>query len=126
MIARSVNHISYAVSDLERSKRFYEDVLGLRTIPRPDLGLPGVWYGAGNCEVHLIQCPEGADVGTPPSGISPLANHQAFAIDDYEKTLAFLEERGLEVLSTSPENGQMWIADPDGHVIELIDPKVRG
>ena len=47
------------------------------------------------------------------------------SIDDYEKTLAFLEERGLEVLSTSPENGQMWIADPDGHVIELIDPQAR-
>ncbi len=125
MIVGSVDHISFSVTDLERSKRFYEDVLGLRAIPRPDLGLPGVWYGAGNCEVHLIQRPEGVEVGEAPAKLTPLANHQAFAIDDYEKTLAFLEEQGLEVLSTSPENGQMWIADPDGHVIELIDPKVR-
>ncbi len=126
MIVGSVDHISFSVTDLERSKRFYEDVLGLRTIPRPDLGLPGVWYGAGNCEVHLIQRPEGVEVGEAPAKLTPLANHQAFAIDDYEKTLAFLEDRGLEVLSTTPENGQMWIADPDGHVIELIDPKARG
>jgi len=125
MIVGSVDHISFSVTDLERSKRFYEDVLGLRAIPRPDVGLPGIWYGAGNCEVHLIQRPQGVEVGQPPPSLSPLANHQAFAIDDYAKTLDFLKERGLEVLSTSPENGQMWITDPDGHVIELIDPTVR-
>ena len=125
MIARSVHHISFAVRDLEASRRFYEGVLGLETIARPDLGIAGVWYGAGEAEVHLIELPDGVDAGRGPEKLSPLANHQAFAIDDYEKTLGFLKERGLEVLSTSPENGQMWIADPDGHVIELIDPKVR-
>ncbi len=126
MIVGAVDHISFSVSDLERSRRFYEGVLGLGTIPRPDFGgLPGVWYGAGNCQVHLIQRPPDADLGTPPPALSPLANHQAFAIDDYEKTLAHLRQHGVEVLETTPENGQMWVRDPDGHVIELIDPGAR-
>lgn len=122
MIAKSVHHISFSVSDLERSRRFYEDVLGLEEIPRPDLGIPGAWYGAGNSEVHLIARPDGVDVGKGPASLSPLANHQAFAVEDYAKCLEFLESREVEVLRTSPERGQMWVRDPDGNVIELIAP----
>ena len=122
MISAKVHHLSYSVRHLERSRRFYQDVLGFEEIERPDLGLPGAWYRAGDVEVHLIAAPEGADVGKPPAALTPLANHQAFAIEDYGKTLQWLEARGVEVLGTSPERGQMWIRDPDGNVIELIVP----
>lgn len=125
-IARNVHHISFAVRDLERSVAFYRDLLGLEPAPRPDLGIPGAWLAAGNGQVHLIQVPEGAPVGTPPESLSPIANHQAFAIDDYATALATLKARGVEVLETRPEQGQMWIRDPDGNVIELIDPRGRG
>jgi catechol 2,3-dioxygenase-like lactoylglutathione lyase family enzyme len=127
MIAKSVHHISFSVSDVERARRFYGKILGLEEIPRPDLGpLPGVWYRAGNAEVHLIGAPREADVGTRPRSINPLANHQAFAIDDYSKTLEALARHGLQVLETNPELGQMWIRDPDGNVIELIAPRTSG
>jgi catechol 2,3-dioxygenase-like lactoylglutathione lyase family enzyme len=120
MIAKSVDHISFSVTDLERSRRFYEDVLGLVEILRPEMGLAGAWYRAGDSQVHLVARPEGVDVGTSPGGLNPLANHQAFGIDDYEKCLEFIESRDIDVLKTSPERGQMWIRDPDGNVIELI------
>jgi glyoxylase I family protein len=122
MMAKSVHHISFSVSDLGRSQRFYEDVLGLVEIARPDLGLPGAWYRAGNSEVHLIARPEGVDVGKGPASLSPLANHQAFAVDNYDRCLEFLQSRDVEVMSHSRERGQMWIQDPDGNVIELIAP----
>lgn len=125
MITRRVDHLSYAVTDLERSRPFYEDVLGLEEIPRPDFGLPGVWYRAGDSQVHLIQAPEGADIGRRPAALSPLANHNAFAVDDYTKTLDRLKARGVEVFETNPEVGQMWIRDPDGNIFELIAQDVR-
>ena len=36
-----LQHVGLIVSDLERSRRFYEGVLGLRQIPRPDFGIAG-------------------------------------------------------------------------------------
>ena len=120
MIATGVHHISFAVADLERSRGFYEGVLGLAPIPRPDLGIAGIWYAAGGSEVHLIETPPGADVGTRPASINPLANHQAFAVDDYTAVVRHLVEKGVEVLEAGPDRGQMWVRDPDGNVIELI------
>ena len=114
------HHMSFPVKDLERSCRFYEGVLGLEQKPRPDFGFPGVWYQAGACEVHLLQTPEGVDVGQPPPALNPMARHSAFGIKSYDETLARLKAHGLEVFETSPDNGQMWVRDPDGHIIELI------
>jgi glyoxylase I family protein len=119
-IRLSVHHTSFPVRDLERARWFYEEVLGLEEILRPErLRFPGAWYRAGACEVHLIQTPPGLDVGDPPPGLNPMARHAAFAVGDYGEALAHLESFGLEVLKTSPEIGQMWVRDPDGHVIEL-------
>lgn len=120
MIARGVHHVSFLVRDLESSRRFYEELLGLEPIPRPDLGLPGVWYRAGAAELHLITAPEGIELEPTSRKLSPLANHCAFAIDDYAATRGALEARGLAVVETGPEQGQMWVQDPDGNVIELI------
>ncbi len=120
MIAKSVNHISFAVRDLDASLHFYRDILGLEDIPRPNMGISGAWLGAGNSQVHLIGIPDGADVGAPPKSLSPLACHQAFAVEDYQKTVDHLKANGLEVMETNSERGQMWVKDPDGYIIEFI------
>ena len=120
MIARGVHHISFAVKDLELSRAFYEDLLGLERIARPDMGIPGLWFRSGAAEVHLIQTPAGLDGGRGPEKLSPLANHQAFRIRDYAGARDALRARGLELIETSPERGQLWTRDPDGNVIELI------
>ena len=120
MIARRVDHISFAVRDLERSLAFYRDLLGLAPVPRPDLGIPGAWLGAGDAQVHLIEVPTDFDAGTPPAALNPAAGHAAFGIDDYAATLGTLRAHGLEVLTFGEASGQMWVRDPDGHLIELI------
>jgi len=125
MLARGVHHVSFAVSDLERSRQFYEGVLELEPIPRPELGIPGMWYRAGSSEVHLIATPPGANIGTPPERLTPLANHSAFAIDDYAATLSRLKARHVEVLETNADHGQLWVRDPDGNVLELIVSAAR-
>jgi len=120
MLARRVDHVSFAVRDLARSLAFYQDVLGLQPVLRPDLGIPGAWLQAGDSQVHLLEVPAGFEGGTPPPLLNPIAGHAAFAIDDYDAALATLEHHGLSVLALGAEAGQMWVKDPDGHIIELI------
>ena len=120
MIGRRVDHVSFPVRDLARSLAFYRDVLGLQPAPRPDLGFPGAWLQAGDAQVHLLEVPADFEGGTPPPHLNPLAGHTAFAIEDYDATLATLQRHGLEVLALGPAAGQMWVRDPDGHIIELI------
>lgn len=119
MIARGMSHVSFPVRDLERALAFYRDVLGFRPIPRPDLGVPGAWLQAGDAQVHLIQRFPGVALGEPPPSLNPAAQHVAFAVDDYDAALAALRRHGIEALETSVALGQMWVQDPDGHVIEL-------
>jgi len=120
MIARALNHVSFPVRDLERSLRFYRDLLGLVPIPRPDFGFPGAWLAAGDAQVHLIEVTDDVPVGSPPPSLNPLAGHTAFAVRDYAAAVAALEAAGVEILPTSEQMGQLWLKDPDGHVIELI------
>jgi catechol 2,3-dioxygenase-like lactoylglutathione lyase family enzyme len=120
MLVKQVHHVSFAVRDLARSREFYEGLLGLRSIERPNIGLPGVWYAAGEGQIHLIQTPPGASVGAAPDRLTPLANHCAFEIDDYDQFVETIRRRGLALVETNREMGQLFVQDPDGNVIELI------
>ena len=40
MNIQAIHHVSLSVSDLERARAFYKDVLGLREIPRPPFDFP--------------------------------------------------------------------------------------
>jgi glyoxylase I family protein len=115
-----MNHISFPVRDLERSVHFYRDVLGLAPIPRPDLPFPGAWLGSNGIQVHLIVPPEGAPLGSPRPSLNPLGGHVAFTIADYDAVVAALHAAGIETLEAGREIGQLWVRDPDGHLIELI------
>ena len=120
MLNVHVHHLSFPVRNLEQSRHFYENVLGLTSIQRPNFPFAGAWYQAGAVQVHLIVPPEGVDIGPPPPALNPTDQHAAFGITDYTTSVEFLQSHGLEVFETSPDIGQMWVRDPDGHIIELI------
>jgi len=106
-----LHHAALRVADFERSKAFYEGVLGMSTVPRPDLGFPGAWYGLGDGQLHLMQCQK---YGEGP--IDPTEAHVAIEVEDYQATKATLRQRGVEFLEIGP---QLWIHDPDGYTVEL-------
>ena len=126
MITSRLHHASFPVTDIARARRFYGEVLGLQEIERPEFPFDGAWYRAGQCEVHLIVPMEGLDLGKAPAEINPFAVHTAFAIDDYDAAVSRVKSAGIEVLETGVENGQFWVQDPDGNVIEFIAPPVAG
>jgi catechol 2,3-dioxygenase-like lactoylglutathione lyase family enzyme len=122
VITRAAHHFSICVGDIERARAFYGRLLGLPETERPDFGFPGAWYDAGPVQLHLIVPPDGVDVGTRAEKLTPIAGHIAFEIDDYEAVRAALEAAGHEVLGLGAAVGQLFVRDPDGNLVELIQP----
>ena len=49
-----LSHSAFRITDVDKSRAFYENVLGLKPIPRPDFSFKGMWYGIGSGQIHLI------------------------------------------------------------------------
>ncbi len=111
MKAIQLHHTSINVRDMSRSRPFYERLLGLEALERPDIGVPGAWYGIGAGQLHLIQC---EPMGMP---IDPSGPHVAIQVNDLDAARRELAAAGIEVLD--PGHDQLWVRDPDGNVIEL-------
>lgn len=120
MFDQALDHVSLSVSDFEASRAFYEGLLGLEAdAARPNFGVAGAWYKVGQSQIHVIEKPPEADLGSTSPNLVPLAAHLALRVDDYEKTVAFFRERDVEMVETNAKIGQLWIRDPDGNIIEF-------
>jgi catechol 2,3-dioxygenase-like lactoylglutathione lyase family enzyme len=118
----SLHHVSVCVTDLARAQHFYGEVIGLRELPRPDLGFPGVWYAVGTTqELHLIVHPPTKTMRATPE-IDGRDGHFAFRVAHYEDMLGRLRAHGVALIE-SPSNAKPWaqiyVTDPDGNVIEF-------
>lgn len=126
----AVHHVTLVVDDLERSTRFYRDVMGMQAAFRPDFGFPGLFFEAGNTQIHLIPR-SGWHIkeSTPHQAEGPDACHFAFELDDAVAARAVLAKHNVEVLRGPRQNKagwvQLWIKDPDGYVLELLDRSGR-
>jgi glyoxylase I family protein len=116
MRIRGLIHAAFLVTDLDRAKRFYADVLGLKEKPRPNFDFPGAWYDLGECELHLMVTPEAL---TPADSRPRRDHHVAFRVDDLEETRRALREAGLTFRESSSGMPSVFVRDPDGNLIEL-------
>jgi len=134
-----LNHFFVRANDLERSKRFYCEVLGFEAMPRPNFAFPGYWLGvAGKVQVHMgpHNLP---DAGTHYMGTTPrsatdnagVIDHIAFSATQPKELDARLKALNVPARKRyRPEIGllQMFLRDPDGLTIEInfhnveIDP----
>ena len=53
MSVQGMNHFTVLSDDLEVTKQFYCDLLGLEVGPRPNFQFPGWWLYAGDTPVRL-------------------------------------------------------------------------
>lgn len=122
-----IHHAAIICADYARSKHFYTQVLGLRTVAehhraerrshKLDLALPD----GGQLELFSFPDP-------PPRASRPEAQglrHLAFAVADVARAKAELEARGVavEAIRTDPYTGRRFtfFADPDGLPLELYE-----
>lgn len=117
MKAIQLDHVALHVSDVEQSGRFYETVLQLERIPRPAFRFPGAWYRLGTQqELHLI------GERTRPVHSHSRGDHFALLVEDLSPWETHFHNLGIdfEPRRTRPDGAlQIYVTDPDGHVIEL-------
>ena len=139
-MALTLNHFSIRTTDLDASRHFYADVLGLTVGPRPDFPFPGLWMyrgdhgDAANAVVHIIGIdrndPQGlkqylGDRAQTSLAGSGAVDHIAFFADGLAAMLGHLRDRGVTFRErTVPSIGlhQLFLDDPCGVVIELNYP----
>jgi catechol 2,3-dioxygenase-like lactoylglutathione lyase family enzyme len=129
-MAVRLQHCGLVVSDLERSKRFYSEALGLEEVPRPrNFTFAGAWFRFGADEIHLLAEADttgGAGVGDPgPGAVSGLATHLAFEVDDLRAACARLASNRVSLIGGPMPRGdgatQVFFRDPDGYVLEFFE-----
>jgi len=112
------HHAGFLVTDVERAAAFYEGVLGLRTLPRPNFDFPGRWYDLGDGhQLHLMA----TDLPPGQTGRAAFDRHIALRVPDIRETEDQLRAAGVEFAMGSGRAGnpQIFIRDPDGNMIEL-------
>ncbi|HWA12033.1 MAG TPA: VOC family protein [Burkholderiales bacterium] len=112
-----MNHFTVLTADLDATRRFYIDILGLKEGPRPPLGFPGAWlYAGGQPVLHVIA---GRPLPSPPAGV---LDHMAFSASNLAGTVTALKSRGIQYdLRKQPDSGvwQLFCFDPSGARVEL-------
>lgn len=116
------HHFAVVVTDAERARTFYGELLGLEEIERPPeiaKMIPGAWYRIGRSELHVF---EQRDFEPPKVRIGP---HVAFRTADFDATVEKLRAGGCE-FRFGPDRDSTGVArvilsDPTGNTVEITD-----
>ena len=125
-----LQHFLVYAADLEATKDFYVDVLGLKVGKRPPFKFPGYWLYLGrDACIHLAGPAANASQmyhlgrqGESRGASTGAIDHIAFQGANYLAMLAKPKRLGLETrLRTVPEQGlrQIFISDPNSVTLEL-------
>jgi catechol 2,3-dioxygenase-like lactoylglutathione lyase family enzyme len=124
----AIAHVTVLSDDIDATRDFYCETLGLTPGERPPLPFPGHWlYGDAGPLVHIadrsVYLEHARELGLPePPAAGPPVDHIAFAASDYDEASARLERRGVAaVRNRVPGAGlrQLFFSDPGGVRIEI-------
>lgn len=127
--ARKLLHTRYRVNDLEKTVRFYHDVLGLDEVRRSK--------SPRGSELVFMKAPESDELielcyfpSSGPVQVQADLTHLAFQVDSLEQFAKRLADHGLRFSDgphMKPDGGGIAFVDaPEGYEIELIEMAKRG
>lgn len=116
----TIHHVSFIISDLEQSRQFYQDVLGLQVDDtRPALGYPGLWLNVGVQQIHLLKLDNPDPVsGRPDHGGRD--RHIAFSVESFDELVHRLEAAKIAYTKSRSGRTALFCRDPDGNALEFI------
>jgi catechol-2,3-dioxygenase len=131
---KELGHLVLYVRDLERSRRFYGDVLGWREVSGDaPVAFPAAAFSSGRTHHELLLIEVGPDAAAIPAGRRVGLYHFGLKVgetdDELRDALQRLREAGVPVVGASDHTvtHSLYIEDPDGNEIELyidVQPEV--
>ncbi|MEQ1603058.1 MAG: glyoxalase [Methylophilaceae bacterium] len=113
-------HAGLIISDLAKSRAFYEGLLGLKpNALRPDFGFEGVWYDIGNNQIHLMAVPnpDAASIRPEHGGRD---HHVALSVANIDAVKEALEQAGVPYSMSKSGRAALFCRDPDGNALEFF------
>jgi catechol 2,3-dioxygenase-like lactoylglutathione lyase family enzyme len=112
---KDVHHVALVVRDLEKCRRFYSEVLGLKTLERPPFDFPGHWFLVGSSrQLHLMVFDEKIPV---------TMRHFAIEVGNFQETMKELKSKGIVIVDGPgkrfDDSHYLFCKDPDGNLIEI-------
>ena len=118
-----IGHMVYEVSDVERSARFWTEVMGFEESDRNDIGM--VFFRCGP-DHHAIGLKPGKTKRRPDAGAGLNVEHLAFEVDNADvllKAREYLKQNDIAVVfegrKGAGSNISLHFLDPDGYEFEL-------
>ncbi|HEX7969802.1 MAG TPA: VOC family protein, partial [Stellaceae bacterium] len=119
-----LNHVTVRTDDLEGTRDFYSDVLGLQEGARPPLAFPGYWLYCGEqAVVHLV--PRSGAIGAGDGRDTGNFDHVAFVAADFEGMRTRFKKLGIAFNEREVPGirlRQLFLQDPNKVMIELNFP----
>jgi catechol 2,3-dioxygenase-like lactoylglutathione lyase family enzyme len=136
------NHTGQVVSDLERAKRFYQEVLGFAlwyeiappdeasaqlTSLTPPLDMRASYLTLDGFVLELIHyaAPGATAAYRARTMNEPGLTHLSISVDDVHATATKAVEFGGEIIEDSDIGSALFIRDPDGQLLELLPSAYR-
>jgi methylmalonyl-CoA/ethylmalonyl-CoA epimerase len=119
-----IEHIGIAVSNLQESIDYYENVLGLKCYAVEevkDQKVKTAFFQVGDTKIELLEStdPEGP-IGKFVEKKGPGMHHMAFAVADTNQALKDVEEKGIRLIDKVSRQGA------EGLRIGFLHPKSTG
>lgn len=117
----SFNHFNFNVLDLERSKKFYHNALGLEPVSvndQPEFTICYLGDHRTGFRLELTWMKERKE----PYDLGEIEYHLALTADDFEAAHKKHQEMGC-ICFENPAMGIYFIEDPDGYWIEILPPE---
>src|ERR1700689_5140104 len=88
----AIHHVALTVTDVERSRKFYREIVSIEEIPRPPFPFPGAWFQVGDSQqLHLI-VHSPATFRDKPLDTRPV--HFAVRVRSHRAAVEFLRAKG--------------------------------
>ena len=136
------NHTGQVVTDLERSKRFYQEVFGFKfwyeiappdeataklTCLTPPLGVTASYLTLDGFVLELMHysVPGATAPNQERTMNEPGLTHLSISVDDVRAAAVRAAECGGQIVEESDIGAALFVRDPDGQLIELLPAAYR-